>query len=54
MYGYDQKADKIPLTRSKQERNLKELSGWIERLDRLPLDGEIEKKLQVMKAYIVC
>lgn len=31
-------ADSIPLTRSKQERNLVDLVGWVERLRRLPLD----------------
>ena len=30
--------DSIPLTRSKQERNLVELAGWVERLRRLPVD----------------
>ena len=29
MYGYERKAESIPLTRSKQERNLVELSQWI-------------------------
>jgi hypothetical protein len=31
-------ADSIPLTRSKQERNLEDLAGWVERLRRLPLE----------------
>ena len=29
-YGFDQKADAIPLTRSKQQRNLVELQGWVD------------------------
>jgi hypothetical protein len=42
VYGYwfysSGNADSIPLTRSKQERNLVDLAGWVERLRRLPLD----------------
>lgn len=53
MFGYDQKADNIPLTRSKQERNLKELSGWIERLNQLPLDGRLDESLLV-EAFMTC
>jgi hypothetical protein len=37
MYGYDRKAESIPLTRSKQERNLTELASLVKRLRALPL-----------------
>ncbi len=45
MYGFDQRADGIPLTRSKQERNLAELATWVERLRRLPIEGGVDQKL---------
>ncbi|MBI5362800.1 MAG: hypothetical protein HZA53_06445 [Planctomycetes bacterium] len=38
MYGFDERANGIPLTRSKQERNLVELGEWIERLRKLPVE----------------
>ncbi len=53
IYGYEQKADKIPLTRSKQERNLAELSSWIERLSALPLDEDLDENLLV-GAFMTC
>lgn len=34
-YGFEQRADAIPLTRQKQERNLVELAGWVEKLRQL-------------------
>ncbi len=37
MYGFERRAESIPLTRSKQERNLRELAGWVERLRKLPI-----------------
>ena len=37
-YGFDERASGIPLTRSKQERNLKELGGWVKRLEKLPFE----------------
>ncbi|MFT7541416.1 MAG: hypothetical protein ACI9K5_002384, partial [Gammaproteobacteria bacterium] len=45
MYGYNQRAGGIPLTRSKQERNLAELADWVARLRALPMDGIDEKLL---------
>ncbi|HCS51768.1 hypothetical protein [Rubinisphaera sp.] len=53
MYGYEQKAEKIPLTRSRQERNLQQLSEWIARLKALPLEGEIDEELLV-SAFMTC
>lgn len=37
-YGYNQRASGIPLTRSRQVRNLDELSGWVKRIRQLPLE----------------
>lgn len=37
MYGFEQRANGIPLTRSKQERNLAELAAWIPRIRALPI-----------------
>ncbi len=45
MYGFDQRSGGIPLTRSKQERNLQELGSWVERLRQLPIGGVDEKLL---------
>ncbi len=44
MYGFMSRAEGIPLTRSKQERNLRELAEWVERLRKLPI-GEIDDEL---------
>ncbi|MEM7309210.1 MAG: hypothetical protein AAF682_21175 [Planctomycetota bacterium] len=38
IYGFEQRANAIPLTRSKQERNLVDLAGWIERINALPIE----------------
>jgi hypothetical protein len=37
-YGFEERANGIPLTRSKQERNLKELGEWVARLKKLPVE----------------
>ncbi|MFT5284254.1 MAG: hypothetical protein ACI8TQ_000410 [Planctomycetota bacterium] len=44
VFGYDARAGGIPLTRSKQERNLKALAGWVKRLQQLPID-DIDEEL---------
>ncbi|MEW6745857.1 MAG: hypothetical protein AB1486_24210 [Planctomycetota bacterium] len=44
VYGYETKAAGIPLTRSKQDRNLRELAEWVGRLRKLPL-AEIDEGL---------
>lgn len=44
MYGFDRRANGIPLTRSKQQRNLEELGSYVERLRQLPI-GRIDEKL---------
>jgi len=43
IWGYEQRAERIPLTRSKQERNLRELAEWTKRLRALPLENLDEK-----------
>lgn len=42
IYGYNPQADGIPLTRSRQERNLDELSAWVKKLRSLNL-GELDE-----------
>ena len=48
-YGFNRRAQGIPLTRSKQDRNLKELSQWLQRLRALPID-ELDEEL-VTRAF---
>ena len=38
VYGFDDRANSIPLTRSKQERNLEELADYVARLRQLPME----------------
>ncbi len=38
IYGYNPRANSIPLTRSKQERNLAELAAWVQRIRSLPIE----------------
>ncbi|MEL7499632.1 MAG: hypothetical protein AAFN77_18660 [Planctomycetota bacterium] len=52
MYGFDQKAESIPLTRSKQERNLAELTEWISRIRKMPIKDVDEKLLA--QAFTTC
>ncbi|MGD9126470.1 MAG: hypothetical protein PVH19_03745, partial [Planctomycetia bacterium] len=52
MYGFEEKAEGIPLTRSKQERNLVELAGWVKRLNALPLEKLDERLLAT--AFTTC
>lgn len=52
MYGYERKAESIPLTRSKQERNLAELAELVKRLRALPLEDLDEKLLA--RAFTTC
>jgi hypothetical protein len=44
-FGFEERASGIPLTRSKQERNLAELAHWIERIRRLPIEDVDESLL---------
>lgn len=52
IYGFEQKAESIPLTRSKQQRNLEELSGWLAKLKKLPI-RPIDETL-IAKAFTTC
>lgn len=52
VYGFENRAEGIPLTRSKQERNLVELAGWVKRLRSLPI-GELDEKL-LTQAFTAC
>lgn len=52
MYGFERRAESIPLTRSKQERNLKELAGLVKRLRALPLE-ELDEQL-LARAFTTC
>ena len=38
VYGFSQQAAGIPLTRSKQERNLEQLAHWVKRIRALPIE----------------
>jgi hypothetical protein len=51
-YGFEQRAEGIPLTRSKQERNLEDLSKWVERIRKLKL-GDIDEDM-LAKAFTAC
>lgn len=42
-WGFNQRAQGIPLTRSKQVRNLEELAKWIKRINNLPIENIDEK-----------
>lgn len=53
-FAFEQRAESIPLTRSKQERNLKELSGWVTRIKKLPAGaGELDDEA-VVRAFTAC
>ncbi len=48
-YGFERRQEGVPLTRSKQERNLVELAEWVVKLRQLPL-GEVDQEL-LAKAF---
>ena len=52
MYGFDMRSEGIPLTRSKQERNLTDLAGWVEKLRGLKI-GTLNEDL-LTKAFTKC
>ena len=52
MYGFERRAESIPLTRSKQQRNLKELAELVKRLRALPLE-ELNEEL-LAQAFTTC
>ena len=43
-YGFNRRAQGIPLTRSKQQRSLRELATWVKRLRALPI-GELDESV---------
>ncbi len=49
-YGYNQRASGIPLTRSKQERNLRDLARWVAKLRAVP-NIKLDTKL-IVKAFV--
>lgn len=51
-YGYEERAEGIPLTRSKQERNIKELSEVIAKLREMNL-GDVDEEM-LSKAFTTC
>ncbi len=51
-YGFDRKAEAIPLTRSKQERNLAALTKWVDRIRAMELGDIDESKLA--RAFTTC
>ncbi|MFO0852333.1 MAG: hypothetical protein U0871_27770 [Gemmataceae bacterium] len=51
-YGFENRAESIPLTRSKQERNLQELSEWAARIRKLPIP-ELDEDIWV-RAFTAC
>jgi len=52
IYGFESRAEGIPLTRSKQERNLVELSDLVKRLRKLPI-GDLDESL-LTGAFTAC
>ena len=52
IYGYNQQAGGIPLSRSRQQRNLAELSAWVARIRALPIKSIDEELLA--QAFTTC
>lgn len=53
-FGMEQRAETIPLTRSKQERNLADLAKWSARINKLPNGvGDMDDEILV-KAFTAC
>jgi hypothetical protein len=53
MYGYESRAESIPLTRSKQVRNLDELSEIVPRLTKIVGEDKVDEELLV-RAFMGC
>lgn len=53
-FAFEQRAESIPLTRSKQERNLKELAGWVARVKQLPAAARELDDEAVVRAFTAC
>jgi len=52
VYGYNPTSQGIPLTRSRQIRNLENLAGWVKRIRALPLEDFREQKF--LDAFVKC
>jgi hypothetical protein len=53
-FAFEQRAESIPLTRSKQERNLNELAAWVAKIKKLPAGaGDLDDEMTV-KAFTAC
>ncbi len=52
IYGYNQQAEAIPLSRSRQQRNLAELAAWVSRIRSLPIPALDESLLA--QAFTTC
>lgn len=53
-FAFEQRAESIPLTRSKQVRNLAELTAWVQRIKKLPGGaGDLDDEMMV-KAFTTC
>ncbi|MBX9583205.1 MAG: hypothetical protein K2X87_23105 [Gemmataceae bacterium] len=53
-FAFEQRAEGIPLTRSKQERNLVELSKWAKRIRALPAGAADVEDAILVKAFTAC
>ncbi|MGL6077085.1 MAG: hypothetical protein ACRC8S_23265 [Fimbriiglobus sp.] len=51
-FSYETRSESIPLTRSKQERNLEELAGWLKRIRALPIPPLDDTA--IVKAFTTC
>jgi hypothetical protein len=51
-YGFENRAEGIPLTRSKQDRNLEELARWAARIHKLPVAADDDEVW--VKAFTAC
>lgn len=51
-FGFESRSESIPLTRSKQERNLLELAGWVAQLRKLDL-GDVDEDM-LARAFTAC
>ncbi|MBX3415985.1 MAG: hypothetical protein KF851_00155 [Pirellulaceae bacterium] len=52
IYGYNRQAEAIPLSRSRQQRNLENLAQWVKRIRQLPI-GQIDETL-LAAAFTTC
>lgn len=53
-FAFEQRAEGIPLTRSKQERNLAELATWAGRIKNLPAGANDLDDEMMVKAFTAC